>query len=76
MKAVQYDVLFENHARMLGILKGTTEVLAAYETYQFADYSAMNAAMLDVEARAKIRAERFPMDCQKAFEMGVRLASG
>ena len=76
METVHYDVLLEGHARMMGILKGTTEVLTSHETYQFADYSAMNAAMFDVEARAKRRAERFPVDCQKAFEMGARLASG
>jgi multimeric flavodoxin WrbA len=76
VKTVHYDVLFETHALILGILKGTTEVLASHETYQFADYSAMNAAMFDVDAKAKRRAERFPVDCQKAFEMGVRLAGG
>jgi hypothetical protein len=34
----------------------------------------MNAAVFDVEARAKRRDEQFPVDCQKAFEMGARLA--
>ncbi len=76
VKTVHYDVLFETHARILGILKGTTEVLTSHENYQFADYSAMNAAIFDVEARAKRRAERFPVDCQRAFEMGARLAGG
>lgn len=76
VKTVHYDVLFETHARILGILKGTTEVLTSHETWQFADYSAMNAAMFDVDAKAKRRAERFPVDRQKAFEMGVRLAGG
>lgn len=76
VKTVHYDVLMENHALVLGILKGTTEVLTSHETYQFEDYSSMNAAMFDVEAKAKRRAERFPVDCQKAFDMGARLASG
>jgi multimeric flavodoxin WrbA len=76
VKTVHYDVLFETHARILGILKGATEVLTSHEGYQFADYSAMNAAIFDEEARAKRRAERFPVDCQKAFEMGARLAGG
>jgi multimeric flavodoxin WrbA len=73
VKTVHYDVLLENYALILGILKGTTEVLTSHENYQFADYSAMNAAMFDVEAKAKRRAERFPIDCRKAFEMGARL---
>jgi multimeric flavodoxin WrbA len=76
VRTVRYDVLFENHALILGILKGTTEVLTSHETYQFADYSAMNAAMFDVDAKARRRADLFPVDQQKAFEMGVRLAGG
>ena len=76
VKTVHYDVLLENHALVLGILKGRTEVLTSHEGYQFADYSVMNAAMFDVEAKAKRRAERFPVDCQKAFEMGARLSAG
>ena len=76
VETVHYDVLFETHARILGILKGTTEVLTSHEGYQFADYSAMNAAIFDVEARARRRAEVFPVDRQKAFEMGARLAAG
>jgi len=74
--AVRYDVLFEKHTRLMGILRGTTELLNSHETWQFDDYSAMNAAMFDVEARAKRRAEIFPAECDKAFEMGARLAVG
>ena len=71
---VHYDVLFETHSLILGILKGSTEVLTSHETWQFKDYSAMNAAMFDVEAKAKRREEQFPVDCAKAFAMGARLA--
>jgi multimeric flavodoxin WrbA len=71
-----YDVLFENLIRLVGILRGKTELVTANEAYQFRDYSEMSAAMFDVEARAKRRTEQFPIDCRKAFEMGARLASG
>jgi multimeric flavodoxin WrbA len=74
MKDVHYDVLIETHTMIMGILKGTTEVVTANETWQFADYSKMNAAMFDVDAKAKRRTEQFPIDCLKAFEMGARLA--
>ncbi len=76
VREVHYDVLFEHHIRSMGILKGTTEMVTSHETWQFTDYSVMNAAVFDVEARAKRRAEQFPVDCRKAFEMGARLASG
>jgi multimeric flavodoxin WrbA len=73
---VHYDILFEHHDRLMRILKGTTEILTSHETWQFADYSAMNAAVFDVQAKAKRRAEQFPLDCRTAFEMGARLATG
>jgi multimeric flavodoxin WrbA len=74
VKTVHYDVLFENHARILEILGGTTEILTSHETWQFADYYAMNAAMFDVAAKAKRHEQQFPVDCRKAFDMGARLA--
>jgi multimeric flavodoxin WrbA len=75
VETVHYDVLIENHANVMGILKGATEVLTSHENYQFEDYSAMNAAIFDVASREKRRVEQFPLDCRKAFEMGARLAS-
>jgi multimeric flavodoxin WrbA len=76
VKTVHYDVLLDNYARLLGILKGKTEILTSHENWQFEDYSKMNAAMFDVEARAKRREEQFPVDIRRAFEMGARLVSG
>mgnify|MGYP001183216240 CR=1 FL=1 len=74
MKGVHYDVLFQMQTRPLGMFRGEVEFVTSHETWQFKDYAAMNAAMFDVEAKARIRAERFPIDCRKAFEMGARLA--
>lgn len=54
---------------------GSSETLISYETYQFEDYSKVEADLVDLEAKAKRRAEVFPVDCQKAFDMGVRLAT-
>jgi multimeric flavodoxin WrbA len=76
VQQARYDILLDNYANLLKILRGTPEILASYETYQFADYSVMNAAMIDAEARAKRRTEQFPVDCRKAFELGARLARG
>jgi hypothetical protein len=50
-----------------------TETLCSYDTYQFEDYSKVFAPRWDPEKKAKIRTEIFPLDCAKAFEMGVRL---
>jgi multimeric flavodoxin WrbA len=74
IETVHYDALLDNHAGLMKILKGDVEVLASYETWQFDDYSKVNGAMFDVPARAQRREEVFPLDCDKAFQMGARLA--
>ena len=39
----------------------------------FEDYFKVVALRFDPEKKAKVRAEVFPIDCEKAFEMGARL---
>lgn len=53
---------------------GASESLCSYDTYQFEDYSKVFAPRFDPEKKALRRREVFPIDCAKAFEMGVRLA--
>lgn len=53
---------------------GTSESLLVTDTYQFDDYSKVFAPQFDAEQKAKRRREAFPLDCQKAFEMGARFA--
>jgi len=52
---------------------GASETLCSYDTYQFEDYSKVYAPRFDLEKKAKVRAKVFPIDCEKAFEMGARL---
>jgi multimeric flavodoxin WrbA len=51
---------------------GYSESLCSTDTYQFDDYSKYVAPMFDPVAKAKRREEVFPLDCEKAFEMGKR----
>ena len=51
---------------------GYSESLCSTDTYQFDDYSKYVATMFDPEEKAKRREEVFPLDCEKAFEMGKR----
>lgn len=53
---------------------GAAETLLATDTYQFDDYSRYETSGLDEKSKARRRAEVFPEDCRKAFEMGVRFA--
>jgi multimeric flavodoxin WrbA len=60
----------ENSMKMIF---GASETLCSYDTYQFEDYSKVYAPRFDPDKKAKVREEVFPVDCEKAFEMGARL---
>ena len=51
---------------------GYSESMYSTDTYQFDDYSKYVADRFDPVEKAKRRKEVFPLDCQKAFEMGAR----
>ncbi len=54
---------------------GSLETLYSVSAYQFDDYSKYEADRFDAPARKMIHDEQFPIDCQKAFDMGVRFAT-
>ena len=51
---------------------GPAELIEANATLQFDDYSKYDASMIDGAERIKRHNEVFPLDCQKAFDMGKR----
>ena len=78
-------VLKEEHFELFGFRKtielnetvtarifGYSESLYSTDTYQFDDYSKYVANRFDPEEKAKRRAEVFPLDCERAYEMGIR----
>lgn len=58
---------------LMQMILGASETLCSYDTYQFEDYSKVYAPCFDPERKARVRAEVFPKDCEKAFQMGARL---
>ncbi|KLU67356.1 2-amino-4-deoxychorismate dehydrogenase [Desulfosporosinus acididurans] len=75
LQQVKYEEnVFQPNKNMLQLLGGSSEFMISADTYQFDDYSKYEASMFDVKHKAQVKAERFPIDCQKAFDMGVRLA--
>jgi multimeric flavodoxin WrbA len=68
-----YQAIFQFNELRLKTLHGTSEYLVSYNTYQFDDYSKYDATMFDERAKAKYKAEHFPSECQKAFDIGVKL---
>ena len=68
-----YGQHFDKNAQYLQMIFGSSESLFSFDTYQFKDYSKVLATRFDDVHKAKRRQEVFPQDCQKAFEMGVKL---
>jgi len=74
MKQLNYEPIFLQYKNLLKIFNGDSEVLLSNDTYQFKDYSMYEASKFDETHKAKVKAEQFPIDSQKAFEFGARLA--
>lgn len=70
-----YTRLFESNERTMQMIFGQAESLMSYDTYQFSDYSKVVADGIDGDKKKRRHTEVFPLDCQKAFEMGVRFAT-
>jgi multimeric flavodoxin WrbA len=75
MKQNNYEAVFQFFQTRLQALNGSSEYLLSMDTYQFDDYSKYEASMFDEKHKAQVKREQFPVDCQKAFVMGARLAS-
>lgn len=71
---IGYKQRFLGMERLLTRILGSSETLLSFDTYQFKDYSKVVATRFNPEEKLKRRQEIFPKDCQKAFEMGARLA--
>jgi len=75
MKQANHEAIFNHNKALLQRFGETSEILLSNDTYQFDDYSEYEASLFNEKHKAQVRAEQFPVDCQKAFNMGVRLAS-
>lgn len=47
--------------------------LYAYNTYQFSDYEKYESSTFSEKNKAEYREKQFPIDCKKAFDMGVSI---
>lgn len=73
MKDLYIDKHIELNDMILGRIFGYSESLIVSDTYQFDDYSKY-VSSFDVEEKTKRHNEVFPLDCDKAYELGVRFA--
>jgi len=74
----QEMIMFDQHIQfnqiIFSILFGYAETLVSTDTFHVKDYSKIVADALEalVERKLKHQQDVFPIDCEKAFEMGVR----
>jgi multimeric flavodoxin WrbA len=69
-----FDKHVSANEMLMKMIFGNSETLCSFDTYQFDDYSKVYAPRWDPEKKAKTRSTVFPVDCQRAVEMGARLA--
>jgi len=75
MKEMGYAQHLGINELVLHLLFGSApESLFCFDTYQFEDYAKVVANWFDPEQKALRRKEVFPIDCDKAYAMGTRLA--
>lgn len=72
MKELGYEQHFMFNDMFMKHIFGASESLIVTDTYQFDDYSKYVSSMFDVAEKTKRREVEFPIDCQRAFDVGVR----
>ena len=75
-KEIGFDRMTVMTKMAMGNHFGACEVLLSTDTLQFSDYDEYESEAFDKKAKIKRHAEVFPDDCRRAFELGVRMASG
>jgi len=68
-----YFQTFETNKAYLTKIYGASEYITTSDTTQFSDYSKYDAEAFDPAAKAKVKEEVFPLDCEKAFNAGASL---
>ena len=72
----KYEVNFNRYDGALQRIFGESEYICSFDTLQFDDYSKVLNTRFDPVKKNQRHDKVFPMDCQKAFDMGVRLVAG
>lgn len=73
MNKMGYDHAAGFLATMFRLHFGETETMIVNDTTMFRDYSKYVSSRFDPEEKARIRASRFPAECEKAYSLGAGL---
>jgi hypothetical protein len=73
MNQIGYLKTFNNIESSIEHIFTKPLVMYSNNTYQFDEYSKYKADAFSEEVKAEHRKMQFPLDCQKAFEIGANL---
>ena len=73
---IGYPVIFQRYENWMKLFFGHCETLLSTDTLQANDYSRYHLGLWDADAKRQRHETVFPQDCQKACELGARLAGG
>ena len=73
LELVEYPKILSCNESALSRLFGYCETMYSMDTYQFNDYSKYDITLFNEKDKAEVRDKQFPIDCQKAFDLGVKL---
>ena len=73
---IGYPVIFQRYESWMKLFFGHCETLLSTDTLQAKDYSRYHLGLWDADAKRQRHETVFPQDCQKAYELGVKLVSG
>lgn len=68
-----YSNLKKYQRSITEVLGCRPELLYAYNTWQFSDYSKYESSIFSESEKRKQREEQFPLDCQAAYDLGAKL---
>ena len=73
----EYRQNIQFYQNILSDLLGPTETIISTDTLHVKDYSEIEADWMESQAERKLQHQKtaFPLDCEKAFEMGARFAT-
>jgi len=73
MDMANYKLTFSKIESSIERIFTKPTIMYSNDTYQFDDYSKYKSDAFPEEAKAAHRKNQFPLDCQKAFEIGASL---
>jgi multimeric flavodoxin WrbA len=73
MDMANYKLTFSKIESSIERIFTKPQIMYSNDTYQFDDYSKYKSDAFSEESKAAHRKNQFPLDCQKAFEIGASL---